>query len=269
MAAEIVQATRRDRIAFGYRGPRHMLAVCGQGLRRDGETAVEGLPSSSLRDVTRKLTFVPAGHAYCEWHQPRLLTRMLYVYLDPDYLPATVTLPPRMLFEDATLLSIATKLERLVESTGAGSPYFEALGTVLAYELLGLGAGRSHSARVVRGGLAPWQQRAVTSYINEHLAEAITLATLARLARLSPFHFCRAFKQSLGLPPLRYQSRLRIEHAKRLLARPTSSVTEVGLAIGYSDTSSFTAAFHKVSGVTPTAYRRALREPKACEEIEP
>ena len=70
----------------------------------------------------------------------------------------------------------------------------------------------------VRGGLAGWQQRIVTSYIEEHLAEPISLATLAQLARLSTYYFCRAFKQSFGVPPHRYHTNRRIEHAKALLA---------------------------------------------------
>ena len=111
---------------------------------------------------------------------------------------------------------------------------------------------------LAKGGLAAWQQRAVTAYIEEHLAEPISLATLARLVRLSPYYFCRAFKRSLGLPPHRYHSNRRIEHAKRLLAEAAPSVTDVGRIVGYSETSSFTAAFHKATGFTPTAYRRTF-----------
>jgi AraC family transcriptional regulator len=145
----------------------------------------------------------------------------------------------------------------------------EALGTVLAYELLGLTAAKAHPVGRAKGGLAPCQQREVTRYIEDHLAEPISLAALARLARISPFYFCRAFKQSVGLPPHRYLRQLRIEHAKRLLAKPDPSITEIGLMIGYSETSSFTSAFHKATGVTPTAYRRGIREIRVSEEILP
>src|SRR3981081_4328916 len=62
MAAEIVQATRPEKIEFRFRAPLHLLAVHEQGIRRDGETFVDGLPRSKLRDVRRKLTFAPAGH---------------------------------------------------------------------------------------------------------------------------------------------------------------------------------------------------------------
>ena len=70
MAAEIVQATRHERIQYRFHAPRHLLVVYEQGVRRDGETFVEGLPRSTLRDFKRKLTFVPAGHEYCEWQEP-------------------------------------------------------------------------------------------------------------------------------------------------------------------------------------------------------
>ena len=83
MAAEIVQATRRERTEYRFRAPFHLLVVYEQGERRDGETFVEGLPRSTLRDFKRKLTFVPAGHEYREWQDPRILSRVVYFYFDP------------------------------------------------------------------------------------------------------------------------------------------------------------------------------------------
>ena len=50
----------------------------------------------------------------------------------------------------------------------------------------------------------------------------------------------------------------RMERAKLLLAKPALTVTDVGLTVGYSETSSFTAAFHKATGLTPTAFRRTV-----------
>ena len=88
--------------------------------------------------------------------------------------------------------------------------------------------------------------------------ERRSLSSLARESRLSPFHFSRAFKQSFGIPPHRYLTSRRIERAKALLAERTLSVTEIGLGVGFSETSSFTAAFRKLTGETPTEYRRSL-----------
>jgi AraC family transcriptional regulator len=86
----------------------------------------------------------------------------------------------------------------------------------------------------------------------------IATCTLAALVRLSPHHFCRAFKQSLGLPPGRCHAHRRIERAKQLLGKPQCSVMEIGLSLGYSETSSFTAAFRRTTGLTPTTFRRSL-----------
>jgi len=110
----------------------------------------------------------------------------------------------------------------------------------------------------MRGGLAARQQRIVAAYIDDHLAERTSLSTLARLADLSPYHFARAFKQSFGLPPYRYLVARRVERAELLLADHALSVTEVALSVGFSETSSFSAAFHRVAGVAPSAYRRGV-----------
>jgi len=83
---------------------------------------------------------------------------------------------------------------------------------------------------------------------------------LADVARLSPYHFVRAFKQSFGLPPHRYLRRLRIERAKALLADPAMSVTQIGVDLGFSETSSFSTTFRKHTGLTPTAYRRGANK---------
>jgi AraC family transcriptional regulator len=106
--------------------------------------------------------------------------------------------------------------------------------------------------------LAAWQQRTVAGYIEDHLAEQIPLATLAGLARLSPYHFSRAFKQSFGVPPHRYHTSRRIEQAKLLLEARTRSVTDIGLTLGFSETSAFSAAFRKATGLTPTGYHRSM-----------
>jgi AraC family transcriptional regulator len=261
MAAETVQAIARKTIAFRFRAPLHLLVAWEQAARSDGESFVEGLPPSRLRDVRQKLTFVPANHEYSEWGEPRVLMRVMYFYFDPDWmpiLPETTDLTPRLFFEDPTLWNTALKLNRLIEHSGSESSlYIHALGTVLAHELVRLNAGTPLDASL-RGGLAAWQQRTVTDYIEEHVADPISLSTLAQLARLSPYYFCRAFKQSFGMPPLRYHNSRRIEHAKTLLAKPASSVTDIGLTLGFSETSSFTAAFHRATGLTPTAYRRSL-----------
>lgn len=262
--AEFVRLSRRERLTFSYRGPRHLLIVHEQGVRVDGETTLDGVPRSSLRDMRQKLTFVPAGHAYREWQDPKVLSRAAYFFFDPASMPAvpamnggSVDLSPRLFFSNATLWEAASKLVAIGEADDPASrSYCEALGIVLAHEIVRLSAVPDANRVLARGGLAGWQKRVVTAYIDEHLGEPIPLAKLAELARLSPHYFCRAFKQSFGVPPHRYHTGRRIERAKALLAESAKSVTEIGLTLGFSETSSFTAAFRRMTGQSPMAYRR-------------
>jgi AraC family transcriptional regulator len=266
MAAEIVQATRCDWIESRFCAPVHLLAVYESGVRHDGGTVIEGLPKSTMRNLRRKCIFVPAGHKYHDWQEPRILSRVVYFYFDPASLAispeldfAGISLAPRLFFEDSALWETALKLTMLIESARSDHRlYVEALGVVLAHELVRLNAGTACVEPQVRGGLAAWQQRVVVAHIEEHLADPISLATLAQLARLSPFHFCRAFKQSFGVPPHRYHTSRRIDRAKVLLAAPRVSVTEAALQVGFSTTSAFSATFHRVTGHTPSDYRRSL-----------
>jgi AraC family transcriptional regulator len=266
IAAEAVDITRNIPFEYGLTSARHLLIASERAERHDGETVVEGLPRSTLRAFSRKLSFVPAGLSFTGWQNPRLLTSVVYFHidpagplLDPELRFAERALKPRLFFEDAALWATAEKLKAEIGRSGAQPAlYAEALGVVLLHELVRQDDGVAPAAPAAHGGLAPWQQKRVTEFIEEHVAEALSLATLAGLARLSPFHFARAFKQTLGTPPHRYHTERRIARAKSLLARDELSVTEVALAVGFGETSSFTAAFRRVTGGTPSAYRRAL-----------
>jgi AraC family transcriptional regulator len=266
MAVEIVQANRRCRVDYRYHAPAPMLVFFERGVRNDGCTAIEGLPKSTLQDCSRKLVFVPSGHKYHDWHEPRSLTRTIFFYFNPSQLAAgpdlelwRLPLAPQLFFEDGALTETALKLATLIESGGSDHRfYLEALGVVLAHELLRINRGRHGAQTPTNGGLAAWQRRKAIAYIEEHLAEPISLEVLAGLARLSPGYFCRAFRRSFGMPPQRYQQSERIGRAKTLLAKHGASVTEVGLTVGYNDASTFCTAFRRVTGVTPSSYRRNL-----------
>jgi AraC family transcriptional regulator len=266
MAGEIVQATRRGRIHFRFCAPVHMLAMYERSVRREGGTLVQGLPKSTLCDCSRKLIFVPAGHEYHDWQEPRTLSRVVFFYFDPARLASSPELSfsgtsfaPRLFFEDRALWDTALKLKTLIERGGSDHrQYVEALGIVLLHELAQFNAERDRAVARVHGGLAAWQRRKAVDYIDEHLAESISLAALAQLVRLSPNYFCRAFSQSFGMPPQRYRTQQRIERAKTLLAERRRSVTDVGFIVGYSEASAFSAAFRRVSGLTPSSYRRSL-----------
>ena len=73
---------------------------------------------------------------------------------------------------------------------------------------------------------------------------------------LSPFHFARAFRATVGLPPHRYQMLRRLERAKVLLRETDRPVTDVTLEVGFSDPSYLARLLKRETGLTPMAYRR-------------
>jgi AraC family transcriptional regulator len=266
LSGEVIRTVSQDSFESDYHGPCHLLVFYTRAARYRGESIVEGLPRSTLHDFSDKLTFVPAGRRFRESQEPRVSTRATYFHIDPrgplverEAAFAEAELAPRLFFDDPVLRQTALKLEALIEAGPSGSRlYAEALGIVLVHELLRLNAGAAPAEPPMRGGLAGWQRRSVAQYIEEHVSEQISLAELAGLARLSVFHFSRAFRQSFGVPPHRYHTSRRIERAKIRLAKPNQSVTEIALDMGFSETSSFTTAFRKLVGRTPTEYRRSV-----------
>lgn len=120
--------------------------------------------------------------------------------------------------------------------------------------------GRARESCVqARSGLAAWQQVVVAAYIEKHIGESITVRALARFVCLSSHCFYRAFKRSFGIPPHRYLVQQRIERAKALLASSAWSITKIGYALGFRQTSSFSATFRQLTGMTPTEFRQARR----------
>src|SRR5262249_40394559 len=86
IVTESIYAPARSRIELRYDAPAHLLVLYEDGVRSDGETSIDGLPPSRLRNLANKLTFVPAGHAYREWHETGAPLRVTYLYLDPTKL---------------------------------------------------------------------------------------------------------------------------------------------------------------------------------------
>jgi len=88
----------------------------------------------------------------------------------------------------------------------------------------------------------------------------LSLEQAAREACLSPFHFHRLFVSAFGQTPHEFITRHRLEHAKRLLATGSMSVTEVCFEVGYSSLGSFSQKFHTLAGRSPSEYQREVRK---------
>jgi AraC family transcriptional regulator len=259
--SETIHVPIGTKITFRFKGPTHLLVVYNEGARRAGETSVNGRHSSKLQSIGHKLTFVPAGSSYHESHETSSFTRVTYLYLKTTAFETCREgqdpIPPKIYFEDARVWETASRLKNAIESGHVEcAPYLTALSSVLAHELSRVNVSITHQLERSRGGLASWQKRVVIDHVEKYLGQQVCLSELAQLTELSPYHFCRAFKQSFGVPPYQYRVQRRMEIAKSLLADRTASVTDIALSLGYARISAFSHAFRKVTGWAPTIYRR-------------
>jgi AraC family transcriptional regulator len=154
-------------------------------------------------------------------------------------------------------ICLALKAE-LEAGCPSGRLYGESLGVALAAHLLGEYAAQGHDTHTHGAGLPGNKLRRVIEYINDNLAEDLTLAEIAEVAGMSPHYFSRAFRQSTGVPPHRYVINCRVEEAKRLLADDELPLVDVGLSVGFQNQSHFTTLFRRLTGVTPKAYRDGI-----------
>lgn len=161
-------------------------------------------------------------------------------------------------FHSPTLQSTLRNLWGLCEEEGMPSRLLvRAAGCEILAELCRL-SGTPFAP--IKGGLAPWAKRRCIELMRARLSEDLGLDELAAEAKLSPFHFARMFKQSVGVPPRVYLTQLRIEKASELLQLTARSVTEIALDVGYSSSQVLARVFIKHQRRSPSDYRRVVRE---------
>lgn len=90
-------------------------------------------------------------------------------------------------------------------------------------------------------------------FMHDQWAADLTLGEVARRACLSPYHFHRTFREAFGQSPMRWFRRLKLEKARELLRDPAATATQVAFACGFADVCSFSKAFKRAWGVSPSA----------------
>jgi len=108
----------------------------------------------------------------------------------------------------------------------------------------------SETQRLVRQAMA---------YIHRHFAEQITRSDLARHVAVNERYLTHCFQQELNVSPVSYLNRYRVRQAKGLLEKGSRSITEVALAIGFTDISYFGRVFRQEVGISPSAYQHGQR----------
>jgi AraC family transcriptional regulator len=152
-------------------------------------------------------------------------------------------------------------LSELTVETSASRLYVETASMMLAARLIQkyCDSGTRTPSELSVHTLDQIRLRRVLDYIADNISEDITLEKLAAVAEYSAFHFARKFALAMGISPGRYVSQRRLENAMMELTASKMSLAEIALNAQFSSQASFTRAFHRATGTTPSEYRRRRR----------
>ncbi len=106
------------------------------------------------------------------------------------------------------------------------------------------------------GGLAAWQERRAKEMLDDAATRHFSIRAIARECGLSPDHFTRAFKASVGMAPSAWLQARRMDRAKQLLETSRLSLAEIAQICGFADQSHFSRQFSRTVGESPSRWRR-------------
>jgi AraC family transcriptional regulator len=245
-----------------YEAPSHHTLSCyiaggTETFRRD-QPGTKGAPD--------KLCILPAEHQSAWVINGRI--RLAHLYFSPEqFALGCVGLldrePREMQLRESTFLDDlqqARRFRQLIQLNW-DEPAERVLTSSLAHEMLSHAllhqVGLRQGLRL-KGGLAAHQRRQLVEFIDNQLAEPISLGQLAGLCALSEYHFARMFRASFGLPPHQYVLARRLAQARHLLRHTRLPLGEIALACGFASASHFTHRFRQAVGGTPGDYRQAF-----------
>ena len=244
-----------DHVVMTYTGPMQRLE------RRAGRSIAIGTARSGV------VTIIPAGSS-ARWDIPGLVN-VVQLYLPHATLErvaseAAMAGPGHLLERtgqpDAITSRLLTSAAEMLDGNETLDILFrQQLTDLLATRLLAAHAGAPTTVQPVVGGLAPKVLLRAIERLRSDSDADVSLAALAAEAGLSRFHFCRAFKESTGLSPHAWLRQHRLEQAMQMLRDTDVSVVTIAVTLGYASQTAFAAAFKRLTGDTPTDWRRRAR----------
>lgn len=244
-----------DHVIMAYTGSMQRLE------RRLGRSVAIGTARSGV------VTIIPAGSS-ARWDIPGPVD-VVQLYLPHTTLERVAgeadKAAPGILLErtghpDPTTSRLLISAADVLDGSEALDALFrQQIAELLATRLLAAHAGSPTTIQPVMGGLTPKTLLRAIERLRSDSDADVSLAALASEAGLSRFHFCRAFKESTGLSPHAWLRQYRLEQAMNMLRDTDESVVSISVALGYSSQTAFAAAFRKLTGETPTDWRRRAR----------
>lgn len=226
---------------------------------------VDNLAPIDARDIRDTMTYLPPGCMVSGWSATSERTNSFTIlYFDPaemaretEGLFAGGEPAPMIYFDDIDLRATMSRLQALV--SGGDTPDLilgETLATLAAVEMARLRAGASGSRDRPVAVIGGRGIGLVRDFVEDNLADEISLDDMAGVAGLSRYHFLRVFKAATGMTPNRYVLARRADRAKAMLRDTRLPLSEIAVATGFKSAPRFVRSFREATGTTPGAWRR-------------
>jgi AraC family transcriptional regulator len=193
-------------------------------------------------------------------------TRSLVVALPKEWIPEDDAVPgermalrPRFQFGDASLRRLVWRLKSYHErGAPLGESYSRAVSRSIVERVVSL------QLAWIQGGtsLDPEARHLVTSIIQDHLQDTLTVPQLAARVGMSLTSFARKFRATFHATPHQYIREQRLRRALEMLNGTDASLTTIALESGFASHAHFSTTFHAVMGMTPSDYRRSAPMPR-------
>jgi AraC family transcriptional regulator len=167
----------------------------------------------------------------------------------------------RFQIRDAQLENICWALKVEMEAGyPSGRLYTDSLGVSIASRLISTHSSVAPRAATRSGGLGGRRLKQTLAYIEDHLAEDLSLSRIAAITGVSASHFKSLFRESAGVPVHQYVIQRRVERAKDLLMQDKLSIAEIALATGFSHQSHMARHMRRSVGLSPRAMKRLFAD---------
>jgi AraC family transcriptional regulator len=245
-----------------WRSDRHRVAVALTAMHVT--VYIDGGPAQSFQFSPGELSFTPRGVL------TRVIlpaARLMQAVQSPGIYDTIISetvrggiaqFETRFPINDPFVSQIVSTIAHEMESGFLDHSLVDALNAALAVRIVRHFVDPSKITLAPSNRLSRERLQRVCDYIEAHLDDRLTLADLAGVACLSPYHFSRSFKQAVGVGPQRYVMQRRIERAKTLVRRTRQPLAAIALEVGFTDQSHLTSLFRRETGMTPGRFRAAL-----------
>lgn len=160
-------------------------------------------------------------------------------------------------FEAIDLTTAATLIyDALRQPSGSSQVMFESLARIFLVKLVERYGDEQAENIAFSRAFTPAHYKRVLDFIVDRFGDAITIEDIAREAGLSPSHFTRLFKKTVGDTPHQFLIRYRVERAAEMLADPARPAIDIAQSCGFSDQPHLTRMFKQLRGETPSEWRK-------------